>query len=144
MSIEKNKAIARRIIEEGISQGRVDIADELIAPGFIDHSGPPGFPNTGPESFKQLVSAFRAAFPDLRATIEDLIAENDKVVVRGTLRGTHRGDLFGISATGRTFSITVTDTLRIVNGKVVEHWGNEDDLGMMQQLGVIPELVYTG
>jgi predicted ester cyclase len=144
MSVEQNKVIARRVIEEGISPGRVTIADELIAPEFIDHSGPPGFPATGPESFKQLVTAFRSAFPDLAVTIEHLVAEGDKVVVAGTMRGTHQGSLFGIPPTGRAFTMTATDILRIVEGKVVEHWGNEDDLGMMQQLGVIPELVQAG
>lgn len=143
MSVAENKNVARRIFEEGFGQGRVNIADEIIAPNFVDHSGPPGFPASGPESFRQLVTAIRAAFPDLRATIEDQIAEGDKVVVRGTMRGTHRGDLFGIPATGKSFEITAIDILRIVDGKVVEHWGNEDDLGMMQQLGVIPRLIQT-
>jgi predicted ester cyclase len=80
---------------------------------------------------------FRSAFPDVRATIDDLIAEGDKVVVRSTWHGSHKGDFFGIPPTGKDFTLTAIDIVRVVDGKVVEHWGNEDDLGMLAQLGIV-------
>jgi steroid delta-isomerase-like uncharacterized protein len=137
MSSDESKNVVRRVLDEGFNQGRVEIADELIATDFVDHSAAPGLPTEGPESFRQTLAMFRGAFPDVRSTIDDLIVEGDRVVVRTHWQGTHRGDFFGIQPTGKAFTITGIDILRVVDGKVVEHWGNEDDLGMMQQLGII-------
>ena len=80
----------------------------------------------------------RAGFPDLHVTVEDIIAEGDKVVGRTTIRGSHTGEFMGMAPTGKQFTIQAIDVMRFAGGKVVEHWGNQDDLGMMQQLGVIP------
>jgi steroid delta-isomerase-like uncharacterized protein len=134
---QQNKSLVRRIFEEGFNQGRLAIADEIFAPDFVDHSSAPGLPATGPESFRQTAIMFRSAFPDVRATIDDLIAEGDKVVVRSTWHGSHQGDFFGIPPTGKDFTLTAIDIVRVVDGKVVEHWGNEDDLGMLAQLGIV-------
>ena len=144
MTANESKNVVRRVLDEGFNQGRVEIADELIATDFIDHSAAPGFPTEGPESIKQTIATFRTAFPDVRATIDDLLVEGDRVVARTHWNGTHRGDFFGIPPTGKAFTITAIDILRVVDGKVVEHWGNEDDLSMMQQLGVISMPGSTG
>lgn len=136
MSVAANKEIVRRLLEEGFDRGRVDVVDELVAADFVDHSGPPDFPSTGPEAVKRLITLFRTAFPDLRTGIDDMIAEDDRVVVRGTFSGTHQGDFFGAPASQRSFTMTAIDIMRVVDGKVAEHWGNEDDLGMLQQLGI--------
>ena len=93
--------------------------------------------DVGREGAKQFVTMFRTAFPDLHFTIEDQIAEGDMVVTRWTARGTHRGDFQGVLATGREIRLTGTDIDRMTNGKVVECWAHVDELGLMQQLGVI-------
>jgi steroid delta-isomerase-like uncharacterized protein len=137
MSSNDNKKVVMRLINEGFNQGRTEIADELIADDFIDHGAAPGVPAEGPASFKGTIALFRTAFPDLVATADDVIAEGDRVVFRTHWHGTHLGDFFGIPATGKAFTLTAIDILRLVDGKAVEHWGNEDDLGMLQQLGLI-------
>ena len=140
MSTATNKALARRVFEEGFNQGKAESIDELIAAEFVDHGAAPGVPDTGTESFRQTMLLFRTAFPDVHVTIDDMIAEGDRVVTRSLWHGTHRGTFFGIPATGKSFSLTSTDILRIEQGKVVEHWGNEDDLGMLQQLGILTQM----
>jgi steroid delta-isomerase-like uncharacterized protein len=144
MSIEANKALIRRLYDEGFNKGRVELADEIIAADFVDQGAAPGLPSTGPESFKQTLQVFRTAFPDMHATIEDMIAEGDKVAMRCRWHGTHLGEFFGAPATGRSFTLTSTDVLRIERGKIAEHWGNEDDLGMLRQLGILSELAEIG
>jgi len=133
---EQNKAVFRRIVEEVFNQGRLETADEL-GTGYIEHSPAPG-QGPGIEGFKDMVRLFRGAFPDLRVTIEDLIAEGDRVAGRMTTTGTHRGQFLGLAPTGKRFSIAEIHILRFANGKVAEHWGVTDDLGMLQQLGVVP------
>lgn len=138
MSTEQNKALLRQIMEEVFSQGNMRRADELLAPDFVDHEElPPGIPRNR-EGVKQLTTILHHAFPDLKITIDDIIAEGDKVVVRSTWRGTHKGEFMGIPPTGKRVSVGVFDIVRIAGGKAVEHWGQMDNMGMMQQLGVIP------
>jgi steroid delta-isomerase-like uncharacterized protein len=136
MSVEENKALTRRIFEM-FNTGNLAMAGELIAADAVDHQAPPGMP-PGAEGFRQLVGMFRGAFPDLRVSLEDLIAEGDKVVARSIMNGTHRGEFMGIPATGKSFRMSGIDIIRFENGQAVEHWGNTDDLGMMQQLGLAP------
>lgn len=143
MSTEENKALMRRIYEEVINQGDMDAADEVIAADVVDHAPFPG-QKPGLEGFKEAVSAFRSAFPDLHMTMDDVIAEGDMVAVRFTMSGTHQGELMGIPATGNRMTITGIDLGRFEGGKGVEHWASQDDLGMMQQLGVIPAPETTG
>ena len=134
MSVEENKAIFRRIVEEGFNKGNLAIVDELVATDHVNHTD-----NVhGPEEYKQFITMYRTAFPDLHMTIEDQIAEGDKVVNRWTSRGTHKGDLMGIPPTGKQTTVTGMYVARIIGGKIVEEWGNFDALGMMQQLGVVP------
>ena len=139
MSIEQNKAVFRQIVEEIFNQGNISLFDELVAPDFIEHEElPPGIP-VGRDGAKVLFTQLRSAFPDFNAEIEDLIAEGDRVVVRMKWTGTHEGEFMGIPPTGRSISIEVIDIVRFEGGKFVEHWGIMDNMGMMQQLGVVPE-----
>jgi steroid delta-isomerase-like uncharacterized protein len=138
VSAEENKAIARRADEELFDRGNLDVADELFAPNFVYHDPASGEDWRGPESVKQFAAMMRVAFPDLRYTVEDQIAEGDKVATRYTANGTHQGELMGIAPTGNRVEITGISITRIEDGKIEEIWENYDTLGMMQQLGVIP------
>jgi len=136
MPVEENKAIVRRCYEE-LNKKNLGIGDELFAANYVNHQ-PGGGEVHGPEELKQLLTGFFTAFPDLRFTVEDLVAEGDKVVARWTSQGTHKGEFMGIAATGKQGATTGIAIFRIVGGKVVEEWAEMDMLGMMQQLGVIP------
>lgn len=140
MSIEENKAIARRVTVEVWEEGNLALADELISPNFTFHD--PYGETQGLDGFKQMVTATRAAFSNLQVTIEDQIAEGDKVVTRFTQRCTHTGELvwWNLAPTGKQVTIAGTETVRIKDGKIVERWVNLDLLAMMQQLGVVPTL----
>ncbi len=137
---EENRAIVRREMEEIFGQGNLDAADEVYATDYVGHepTTPEGI--RGLEEAKQFASMYRSAFPDLRLTLEDQIAEGDKVVTRWTARGTHQGELLGIAPTGQQVRITGITISRIADGKIAEDWTNFDALGMMQQIGVIPSL----
>ena len=134
--LEQNKILVRRLLVEDLSQGNLAVADEIIHPDFVDHTNPPGMQH-GIEGHKAIGALFRAAFPDLEWRIEDLIAEGDKVVARPTMHGTQRGEFFGIPPTGKAVTMNGVHVLRIAEGKIVEHWGSNDDLGLMRQLGAI-------
>lgn len=135
----ENKARFRRTYEELLNGGELSVADELVAPDFVNHEAPPGM-DRGPESIRGLATMLRTAFPDLRFTIEDLVAEGDTVAGRLTMSGTHEGPLMGMSPTGRSVRQDHIHIVRFRDGKAIEHWGVRDELGMMQQLGVIPPL----
>ena len=134
---EENKAVIRRFYEEVWNEKNLDAIDELIAADHVDHTLPPGLP-PGREGVKAFVSMYLSAFPDTKMTIEDIVAEGDKVVTRWTATATHTGELMGIPATGKQVTVTGLDINRYSGGKSVEHWGKFDQMGMMQQLGVIP------
>jgi predicted ester cyclase len=138
MSTEANKVLIRRLWDEVWNQGHLATLDEIISPTIVDHS--PMIPNlsSGSEGYKQFIVATRTAFPDFWLTIEDLITEGDRVAVRSRFGGTHQGELLGIPPTGKQITGTGIYIFRIAGEKVVERWGNQDDLGMMQQLGVLP------
>ena len=138
MSAEQNKALARQLVEEVLNRGNMSRADEIIAPNFVEHEElPPEIP-PGREAPKMMFTMLRSAFPDFKATIENLIAEGDKVVLHTTWTGTQKGEFMGIPPTGKRVSFGVIDIIRIADGKFVEHWGQMDSMGMMQQLGAIP------
>ena len=143
MGTEENKMLVRRLYEEAVNGGNLDLADEFIAADAIEHEK--GIASDGRESFKQFVTVFRAAFPDLRLTIEDMIAEGDKVVCRITITGTHTGDseFMGVAPSGKPIELETIDILRFDNGKMVEHWGRTDLLCMLQQLGKVPNDILT-
>ena len=134
---EENKALFRRFVDEIINKKDVSLIDDLIAGDMVDHNLLPG-QEPGREGMKQMLGMFLAAFPDLRSNIDLLVAEGDIVAGRMTTTGTHKQDFMGIPATGKQVNFSEIHIVRIVNGKAVEHWGNSDDMGMMQQLGVIP------
>ena len=133
MSTEQNKAIVRQMVEEIFNRGNISRLDEFMAPDFVEHEElPPGM------DVKQMTMMLRSAFPDFKATIDDLIAEGDKVVIRQTWSGTQKGEFMGVPPTGKSVSFGVIDIIRVAGGKFVEHWGQMDSMGLMQQLGAIP------
>ena len=134
MGTEENKANARRMVDEVVNAGNLDLIDELLAPDFVDHSAPPGVPPTR-EGVKELMAMLRSAFPDLNATIEDVIAEGDKVVLRTRAHGTMQGELMGMPPSGKSATWDQIHILRFANGKEVEHWAVSDQLSLLQQLG---------
>jgi steroid delta-isomerase-like uncharacterized protein len=134
---EANKNLVRQGMDEMFNQGNLAAVDKYVAADYTEHEAMPGMPS-GVEGFKQMLTTMRTAFPDLHVTIDDVIAEGDKVVVRSTMRGTQKGEFMGIAPTGKSITVTAIDILQLKDGKAVVHWGNEDDLGMMQQLGAIP------
>ncbi|MBA7605032.1 Aklanonic acid methyl ester cyclase DnrD [subsurface metagenome] len=139
MSAEENKAVLHRLAEEIFNKGNISVVDEIIAPDYVFH-GPVGMEYKGPEGFKQMVTMYRNAFPDLHMTVEDMVAEGDKVAQRITIRGTHKGELMGIAPTGKQVTDTGIIIVRFAGGKEVEAWGITDLLGMMQQMGVAPPM----
>ena len=138
MSAKENKALVRRFVDEVQSQGNVDAIYEFCSPEFVNHSAPPGLP-ADREGIKIVTAMFRQAFPDSYFTVEDMMAEGDKVATRKTFHGSHQGEFMGIPPAGRRVSMGLIDVVRISDGRVVEHWSVGDNLGMMQQLGVIPQ-----
>jgi steroid delta-isomerase-like uncharacterized protein len=134
---EENKATFRRYVEEVGNQGNFDLADEFFD-RYRAHQPDGSVLERGPEDVKRFMGEFRNAFPDFHTTIEDQIAEGDKVVTRWTMRGTHEGEFRGIAPTGNQITVTGIGIFRFSDGKVVESWDNFDQLGMMQQLGAIP------
>jgi steroid delta-isomerase-like uncharacterized protein len=140
---EHNKAIVRRLVEELWNKGNLSVADELFAPNYEHHDASTLDFGRGPESEKKRATLYRTAFPDIRLTIEDIIAEGETVMTRWSCRGTHKGDLSGIAPTGKQINISGVTIARLANGKLAEGWVNWDALGLMQQLGVVPELAKT-
>ena len=133
-TLDRNKAIYRRYIQQVFNEGRVDLLDELLAPSYIFHEAPPGT-LPGADGIKQVVSMFRAAFPDLEITIDDQIAEGDQVCSRATTRGTHQGEIFGIPATGKVVTMTGITIVRIIDNRIAESWVKNDVMSLMNQLG---------
>ncbi len=133
MSAE-NKAVIRRMIDEVWNKKNLAAVEDFAAADCIGHA-PTGVDVRGPEGIKQNVTRFCTAFPDLHWTIEDTIAEGDKVVIRCTFRGTHKGEFFGIAPTGKQVMVTATGTYRMKDGKIAEGWVNQDLFGLLQQLG---------
>jgi steroid delta-isomerase-like uncharacterized protein len=139
MSTEGNKAIVVQLYKEVFNKGDLVLADKLVAPNAVNHdpAAPPNIPD-GAVGVKAVVTMLRSAFPDDHHTIEDLIAEGDKVVVRLTHTGTHQGNFLGLPPTGKHISQTSIHIFRFAEGKLVEGWANRDDLGLLQQIGAIP------
>lgn len=134
--IEENKRIARRYPEEVATGRNLDLIDELLAEGYVEH-GPFGGETHGPEADREQMRAMLAAVPDFEAIVEDVVAEGDTVAMRVTLRGTHEGEMMGVEGTGKAFEIGNTVFTRIEDGKIVERWIQPDVLGFMQQVGAV-------
>jgi steroid delta-isomerase-like uncharacterized protein len=145
VSAEENKAVVRREMEELFNYtGNLDAVEEIIHPDYVSYEPSSGV-TRGIEGARQFAATFREAFPDLQNTVEDMVAEGDKVVVRFRARGTHEGqtEAFG-PPTGKRIDITGITIKRVSEGKIAEAWTNFDALGMMQQLGLIPEAAQAG
>jgi predicted ester cyclase len=126
MSLEENKAVARRFVEEVWNQGNLAVLDEIVAARGRAH-------------IEEGLAILRTAFPDLHNTIDELLAEDDRVMTRETVRGTHLGSYEGIPPTGRRVEYARIAIRRVVNGKIVERWGLNDELSLLRQIGAIPE-----
>jgi steroid delta-isomerase-like uncharacterized protein len=137
MSTEENKAVVRRIVNEFLKEKNLEVTDELFADDFINHN--PGKGTTpDSEGLKQFIDDLHTASPDINTNIEDLVAEGDKVVVRVTVRGTHKGNLWGIPPTEKQIEVSGISIFRFDGGKVVERWNLTDNLLLLQQIGIIP------
>jgi steroid delta-isomerase-like uncharacterized protein len=137
MTLDENKAVAKRFIQEVFVETDERAVDELTSPDFLPHSWP-GV-ERGIEGLKQAQRRVSAGLEDARMTIEDVIAEGDKVVVRLTSHGRHAGEFMGMPASGKAYDISEIHIFRIADGKVAEHWRDADMLGMMRQLGALTE-----
>ncbi|GEM_PF-231332 len=131
---EQNANIVRRFFEEVWNNNNLSLVDELLASDFVDHSAPPGTPG-GIEGYKKTVAMFRSAFPNIQFTLDHILAEGDRVAIRLTGRGTHKGNFMGIAPTGKQVSFSGMTFIRLRDGKITERWGISDMPGLMQQLG---------
>jgi steroid delta-isomerase-like uncharacterized protein len=136
MSTEENKNIVFRFFEEGPSKGDLSAANKLLAPDFTLHVPLPCSP--GVRGINDVISACRAAFEGLNVTVEDMVAEDDKVAARFTARGIHKGEFMGWPPTGKPINMTGIEIFSIENDKIAELWGEANLLGLMQQLGILP------
>ena len=139
MAAEENRTTIRRFLEELFNQQDMSAIDRYLAPEYVDHVVPPGVPPTR-DGFRQFIGMFFTALPDFHYTIEDVLANGDKVAVRLTAQGTQQGEFMGIPPTGKQATWGEMHIGRMQNGKIVEHWGQIDNMGMLQQLGVIPTM----
>jgi len=135
MSVEQNKNILRRMIDEGFNQGQVDVLDSLLAPDLVEHQF--GLQSTV-EGQKKDIQFLHTAFPDFHLTIEEIIADGDKVWARMIAQGTNLGGFMG-PPNGKPFKITVFDVCRIKDGKIIEHWGSPDRFALLAQLDMLPK-----
>jgi steroid delta-isomerase-like uncharacterized protein len=135
MSMKMNKAITRRLLKAINTDNEAEFLDVLV-PDVVDHYSLPGLP-PGREGWNMNRKILRTAFPDCHWHEEDLFAEGDRAVGRYTMRGTHQGEFLGIPATGKSITVSNIHIMRIADGKIAEHWGHGDDMGMMRQLGVM-------
>src|SRR5215203_5423010 len=131
------KELAQRWFAEVMNEGNEDLIDELCAENFVDHDPLPG---TGPDrqGIHDFVKLVRSAFPDLQTTVDEIIAEGDRIAVRSTFRGTHEGDFMGIPATGKKVEVSNYDFVRFENDQAAEHWGTIDSAALMEQIGATP------
>lgn len=130
-------AVIQRYFAELFGQGKLELVDELLAADYVNHApGSPDLP-TGRDGVKLVVAALRAAFPDLHYAIDDLVVGADAVAVRATMTGTHRGDLFGLPATGKSVKVSQMTIEKFRGDRIVAHYRQTDDLAMLRQLGVI-------
>ena len=138
MSTEKNKAIANRFVEEVLNKKNLSLIPEFIDASCITHSTAGDF--KGPEGFKQFVSSYFTAFPDMRVVNEEEMAEGDKVMFRQTVYGTNTGSMMGIPPTEKKFAIQEIVINTFTDGKIIESWALADLLGMLQQIGLVPPM----
>lgn len=137
--------VVRRLIDEGFSEGRLEICDEIVVDQIAEHQDFGPVHPDGPEGVKAVIRSLRRGFSDFRLTIEDLVVAGDTVWTRNVATGTHDGTFAGTPPTGRPIRVDVFDVLRVVDGRVVEHWGVPDRLGVLFQIGAMqPPVVVAG
>jgi steroid delta-isomerase-like uncharacterized protein len=136
--LEQNKA-AVRVVFDAFNGGDLDALDQVVAEDAVDHDPYNPYASEGREGLKQLIADYRESFPDLEVTIEDIIAEGDKVVVRWTASGTQQGEVMGTPGSGKRTSVGGIGIDRLEGGRIVESWAHWDTLGMLQQIGAIPQ-----
>ncbi len=143
MSTTGNEAVVRRLLEEGFNRGNMAVLDEVLAADYVDHNPYAPSRAAGVEGAREAYAAYRAAFPDGRLTIDEVIAVGDRVATRTTFRGTHQGSFAGVEPTGWPVTMLALDIWYLAGGKIVARWHLEDDLGLLQQLNVIPAMGLT-
>lgn len=136
MSQQDNIAATQRL-GEAVNSGNLDVLREVFAPNVVDRDPDPN-QGSGPEGFIRFFTGFRAAFPDLNISVEQLVADEDNVAIAYTVTGTHKGDFLGIPATGRSITARGVQIARFEKGQIVERWGSSDQLGILQQIGIDP------
>lgn len=131
------KALAQRWFTEVMNEGNLEVIDEICSQDFVDHNPLPG---TSPDfaGLKDFVTQVRSAFPDIETTAEDILVEGDRLAVRSTIRGTHKGDFMGIPASGKKVEVSNYDFVRFENDQAAEHWGTIDSAALMEQIGAAP------
>lgn len=134
MSSAENRRLLERFYEEVMGRGNLAFIDEYCSPDYVDHDD--DLPAPGREGLKQHVEMIRRGFPDTQVTVEDMVADGDRIAARTTARGTHTGEFMGVPPTGRPITISGMDITRFSEGKIVEHWGLVDTMALMQQLGL--------
>ena len=134
MPAEENKTLLRRYIEEVWDKQNPDALDEFLAPHYKRHRSPMSASLTR-EGQKQLLTQFRTAFPDIQVTIEEIIAEDDRIAFRSTMRGTHRAEFMGIAPTGKKIEVSLLDIIHIQDSRIIEQWGGPDMFCLVRQLG---------
>lgn len=137
MPAKDGTAVVRRYFEDVLSGGRLDLLNELVTPGYVDHTAQPGR-SPGIAGIREVTHMFRTAFPDLTVAVEDCLIDGDRVATRFTLRGTHTGPFAGMAPTGRQVTIGGMAITRLVGGRIAEQWDQADMLGLLQQLGAFP------
>lgn len=140
----ENKAIVQRYFEEVWSKGNLAVADEILASTYVSHDPASPVPTNSPEALKQRIIMYRTTFPDVQFTVEDIFAEGDKVATRWKAVGTHKGPLMGMDPTGKQVTVTGVSISRIADGVIAEEWVYRDSIGMLRQLGVVPQMARSG
>jgi steroid delta-isomerase-like uncharacterized protein len=136
----ENKQLFQHYFDDCANAGNFDLVDEIFAPDYLHHdpANPDPRPVVGPKGVRDHLESLTAGFPDVRFDVDEMVAEGEDIVVRWTATLTHTGDYFGLPPSGKKAKITGMNTWRTANGKAVEGWVNRDDMGLLQQLGVIP------
>ena len=134
MSTVDNKTLVQQFFDEVINQRNLAALGQFISPNAVNHTVPAGLP----QEPSQFLGLHLGAFPDMKATVEDLLADGDKVIARVSYRGTHHGAFMGIPPTGKPVAVMGINIFRIANGQLVEHWGLSDRITALRQLGVVP------
>lgn len=140
MSIVENKKIGQAFFVDMLGTGNFDLSKELMTSDVIMHHPASKDPICGVEAVTGLLAGFRAGFPDLKLSVDQMVAEDDKVAIRWRAQGTHNGNLFGIPPSGKAMDVYGTSIVQIRDGKIVEDWVSEDSLGVFTQIGVIPPM----